>query len=201
MSIQNIADWQNKTDAEVLAELLADVFVPTNAVITIGKLRDESGLTPQEYGQVRGTLDNAIATLRASEDEATRLQGIELSDALGGMLGQGISLSIQSRQTTIDVLAQFGQWSNELRDKIKALGGVTMPRWQSLGMSEPTIESVSAERQAEAIKEQARQNLIAINQRRIEWDRISLIVRSGIETDAIKTVDQIIDKIESEWGI
>jgi hypothetical protein len=35
MSITSIANWQNKTDAEVLSELLADVFVPTNATIEV----------------------------------------------------------------------------------------------------------------------------------------------------------------------
>lgn len=128
---------------ERLDYLLSDVWVPSQTLVTIGMLRDEIGLTAEEYTKVRTTLENAIATLKAHADADKRMQGIDLADALAGMLGKGVSLNGESRQSTIDLLAAFGQWSNELKAKIKTLGGTTRKRWQvERYESEPTLESL-----------------------------------------------------------
>jgi hypothetical protein len=134
------------TAQERLDYLLETEWVPTNALITIGTIRDSAGLSPQEYGLVRTTLDIVIATLKASSDPVERVQGLDLQDALSAMLAGGISLSGLDRQSTIDALAVYGQWSNSVRDAIKELGGVNRPRWQSEGYDfEPTLEQIEAE--------------------------------------------------------
>ena len=134
------------TAQERLAELLEVVETPTNALVTIGSIRDSIGLTVEQYGLVRGTLETAIATLKADADPAKRIQGIDLQDALSAMLAGGISLSGADRQSTIDLLAVFGQWPDAVRDALKGLGVRRQARWQIDGYeSEPTLESVQAE--------------------------------------------------------
>jgi len=55
-------------------------------------------------------------------------------------------LSGADRQQLIDELAIAGEWSDAVRDAVKALGGVWQARWQIDGYaSEPTLESVQAE--------------------------------------------------------
>jgi hypothetical protein len=62
------------------------------------------------------------------------------------MSSVGLSLSTSERQGVIDMLAASGDWPNEVRDAVKALGGTYKPRWQSEGYAvEPTLESVQAE--------------------------------------------------------
>jgi hypothetical protein len=134
------------TAQERLDYLLESVWIPTNALITIGTIRDSAGLSPQEYGLVRTTLDTVIATLKASQDPAEKLKGLDLQDALSAMLAGGISLSGLDRQAVLDQLAVFGQWPDAVRDAVKSLGGVNRPRWQSEGYeSEPTLEQITIE--------------------------------------------------------
>jgi hypothetical protein len=57
-----------------------------------------------------------------------------------------MSLSGADRQSLIDQLATAGQWPDAVRDAVKAMGGVSRPRWQIEGYdSEPTLQSVQAE--------------------------------------------------------
>lgn len=178
------------TAKERLDYLLETVFAPTNTEVTIGHIRDNIGLTQAEYGLVRSTLDSAIAALKVSSDPAQRFQGIELQDALSAMLGDGISLSNPDRQATIDLLAKFGKWPDEIRDKVKAVGGTMMPRWQTLAIvEEPTLESVQAEMDAATAAEEARQArepIAAI------WAAKQAVISEGIFDGTITTVDQII---------
>ena len=134
------------TPQERLDYLLEVEFVPTDALVTIGMIRDEIGLTVEQYALVRGTLESAIATLKADADPTKRMQGIDLQDALSAMLSRGISLSNASRQGTIDLLAEFGEWPDAIRDKIKELGGKNQPRWKREGYeAEPTIADIERE--------------------------------------------------------
>jgi hypothetical protein len=144
------------TAQERLDWLLETEFVPTGTLVTIGMIRDEIGLTTEQYALVRGTLETAVATLRADPDTAKQMAGIDLADALAAMLSRGMSFSNASRQGTIDLLAQFGQWPDFIRDKIKELGGRTQPRWVREGYeAEPTLEHI----QKDAIIADARQQL------------------------------------------
>jgi hypothetical protein len=167
----NPIDW-TKPAAEVLADLLVPVWVPTNAEVTIGMIRDSIGLTPQEYGLVRSTLEGAIATLRADADPAKRMQGIDLHDALSAMLSRGISLSSPDRQATIDLLAAFGQWPDSVRDAVKAVGGVWVGRWSLEGFETvPTVDQVTARKSLEATK--------------VKWSAVQGLVEDRLHTGTI----------------
>ena len=133
------------TPEERLEYLLAEVWQPTNAEVTIGMIRDEIGLTQAQYALVRGTLETAIETLKADADPIKRTQGLDLKDALAAMLSKGgISLSTQNRQETIDLLAAFGQWPDAVRDAVKAMGGVWRARWQVEGyQAAPTLSGLT----------------------------------------------------------
>ena len=122
MDITTIPGWQTKSPEELHAYASQIVETPTGAEVTMAMIRDHAGLTQEEYGLVRGTLDTAIATLRASDDPATRMRGLDLDDALQAMRSRGIDLGASDRQQVVDELALFGDWPNEVRDKIKALG-------------------------------------------------------------------------------
>lgn len=135
-------DWSLPA-AEVLAELLTDVWVPTNAEVTISMIRDTIGLTTSQYALVRDTLENAIKALKASENRAERTQGLDLQDALAAMVSKGASLSELDRQATIDMLAVFGSWPDAVRDSVKALGGTWVKRWTLEGLTaEPTLSQI-----------------------------------------------------------
>jgi hypothetical protein len=139
MSIQNIDNWQTKTDAEVLSELLADVFVPTNRQVL--------------FADISGVVGLEAAALVVGTIKAASAQNPLLETVLIAMSTVGLNLSSAERQSTITQLAIAGGWPDQVRDAVKALGGVTMKRWQQIGMDEPTIESVAAERQSIAVSE------------------------------------------------
>lgn len=56
----------------------------------------------------------------------------------------GLELSSDSRQAMIDQIAIVGQWSDELKAKVKQLGRPLVAPWQSAGLTEPTLADVEA---------------------------------------------------------
>lgn len=130
------------TPQERLDYLLTDVWVPTNAVISLAVIR--AALPQQAYGLVLVTLANAKKPQADTPEAiaaATEMEGVFIA-----LNGPGISLSSPDRQAVIDQLAAAGQWPDAVRDAIKALGGVWRPRWQAEGyQSEPTLEQISKE--------------------------------------------------------
>ena len=169
----NPIDWTLPA-ADILAELLAQVWQPTNTEVTIGMIRDTLGFTPEQYGLVRGTLERAINELIADDDPVNRMKGIDLKDARDAMLSRGISLSDANRQATIDELAHYGQWPDAVRDGVKALGGVWVGRWSLEGFaSEPTLGQVAARKSLEAT--------------RITWAGVRGVVDDRLHTGEITT--------------
>jgi hypothetical protein len=134
------------TPQERLDYLLADVWVPTNAVVTLAVIRD--ALPQQAYGLVLVTLANAKKPQADTPEAiaaATEMEGVFIA-----LNGAGISLSSPDRQAVIDQLATAGQWPDAVRDAVKALGGVIRKRWQVEGYeAEPTLQSIQAEIDAE----------------------------------------------------
>lgn len=152
------------TAQEQLDYLMAQVWQPSDAEVTIGMIRDESGLTQEQYALVRGTLDTAIATLKADPDPSKRAQGLDLQDALAAMLSRGISLSTENRQATIDLLAMFGSWPDAVRDAVKALGGVWRHRWQVEGYpAEPTLSALTKRQIVDDTRSRINAKATAIN--------------------------------------
>jgi hypothetical protein len=186
------------TTDDRLAYLLESEFTPTHTGVTLAMIRDV--LSPEEYAMVR--LDLEAATVPKDDTLQSKLIAAEIVDALAAMRSSsGLSLSPHDRQGTIDQLAVAGQWPDSVRDTVKALGGISRPRWQIQGLEvEPTLESVQEIIAAEAIREAARQKLIEIQARRQRWDAVSAIIRSRIETDAVSSIESILEAVESEWG-
>jgi len=61
----------------------------------------------------------------------------------------GLEFASDERQQLIDTLAVVGQWSAQLTQKVKRLGRPLKAPWQSAGITEPTLEQVTAAWNAE----------------------------------------------------
>lgn len=124
----NPIDWTLPAD-EILAELLTDVWVPTDAAITGSEIVKAVGTDAARL--VVGTLQAG-----ASVDPL-----LALSFTAVGTLG--MSLSPADRQAMIDELAVAGEWPDAVRDGVKALGGVWLANWMLRGFaSEPDLSFV-----------------------------------------------------------
>jgi hypothetical protein len=114
---------------ERLAYLLESAFVPTNATITVAEIVAAVGM---DAGRL------VVGTLQAGSS-----QDPILAASYQALSTVGMSLSGADRQGLIDQLAIAGQWPDAVRDAVKALGGVSRPRWQIEGYAvEPTMELI-----------------------------------------------------------
>jgi hypothetical protein len=115
-----------------LEYLLETQWAPTNKAVLFADITAVVGL--EATAMVVGTIKAASA--------ANPL----MDTILIAMSSVGLSLSTAERQGVIDMLADAGEWPDEVTAAVKALGGVYKPRWQSEGYeSEPTLEQVSKE--------------------------------------------------------
>ena len=174
----NPINWAGPS-SEVLKELLAPVWIPTNAEITVSSIRDSIGLTADQYSMVRDTLETAIKTLKSSDKQSDRAKGLDLQDAIGAMVSRGTSLSALDRQAMIDLLSSFGGWSDVVRDAVKSLGGSWFVRWQIEGYpSEPTLDLLVNRKIVELTRSTINAKATAIN----AWlDRIDFNGYSELE--------------------
>jgi hypothetical protein len=123
-------DWTLPA-ADILAELLTDVWQPTDAAITVAEIVTAVGTDAARL--VVGTLQAGagLDPLLASSYQAVSTVGMSLSGA--------------DRQAMIDELAVGGSWPDAVRDAVKALGGVWVKRWSLEGFdTEPTLVEVEA---------------------------------------------------------
>jgi hypothetical protein len=136
---------------ERLAYLLESVWVPTNATITVA-----------EIVNAVGSLD--AARLVVGTIQAASSQDPLVASSHNALSTVGMSLSGQDRQGLIDQLAIAGEWSDAVRDAVKALGGVWRARWQLEGLeSEPTLDSVTKQLLIESARTQVNSRTTAIN--------------------------------------
>jgi len=166
---------------ERLDYLLAEDWVPTNALVTIGTIK--AALPEESYGLVLATF--AVAKIPASNSIADIAKAAETESSFIAMSGDGLNLSSPERQAVIDALATAGSWPDAVRDAVKALGGVWRPRWQSEGYAtQPTLQSVQAEinRDATAAWYEAR----------------DAVVREGLHNLTITTQQQVGDVFGGE---
>lgn len=135
-------DW-TKPAEEILADLLTEVWVPTNAAITVAEIVTAVGTDAARL--VVGTLQTGAGfdPLLASSYQAISTVGMSLSGA--------------DRQAMINDLAVGGSWPDPVRDAVKALGGVWVGRWSREGFdAEPTLSQVEG-RKAEKLEDIHRQ--------------------------------------------
>ena len=131
-------DWTLPA-ADILAELLTDVWQPTNAAITVSEIVTAVGTDAARL--VVGTLQSGA--------------GLDplLSSSYQAISTVGMSLSGDDRQSMIDELAVSGQWPDAVRDGVKALGGVWVGRWSLEGFdAEPTLAQIEQRKAADAEK-------------------------------------------------
>jgi hypothetical protein len=130
----NPIDWTLPA-ADILAELLTDVWQPTNAAITVAEIVAAVGTDAARL--VVGTLQAGagLDPLLASSYQAISTVGMSLSGA--------------DRQAMIDELAVGGNWPDPVRDAVKALGGIWVVRWSLEGFeAEPTLTQVESAKAA-----------------------------------------------------
>lgn len=163
-------DWTRPAD-EILSDLLVDIWVPTNAAITVAEIVDAVGKDAARL--VIGTLQAG-----ASQDPL-------LASSSNAISTVGMSLSSIDRQEMIDQLAAGGSWPNEVRDAVKALGGVWVGRWSTEGFdAEPTLGDV-----------EGRQSLLAT---RTKWSAVSGVVEDRLHTGEITTWAEVVAIVEAD---
>jgi len=129
-------DWTLPA-ADILAQLLTDVWQPTDAAITVAEIVAAVGTDAARL--VVGTLQAGagLDPLLASSYQAISTVGMSLSGA--------------DRQAMIDQLAVGGNWPDPVRDAVKALGGGWVGRWLLEGFdAEPTLSQVETRKDEEA---------------------------------------------------
>lgn len=119
MLIDLIRDLLPATASEV-ADALADVV----------EVNDE---TPKTVADVVAVLTEpeellVLGTIRAARDIDPRVDGAWIAMNVGGIV-----LHTDERQTMIDTLAAAGNWSSELKAKVKSLGRPQMTEWARRG--------------------------------------------------------------------
>jgi hypothetical protein len=127
-------DWTLPA-TEILAELLTDVWQPTDAAITVAEIVTAVGTDAARL---------VVGTLQAGA-------GLDplLSSSYQAISTVGMSLSGADRQAMINELAVGGSWPDAVRDGVKALGGVWVGRWSLEGFdAEPTLTQVEAAKAA-----------------------------------------------------
>lgn len=138
------------TPEEELEYLLAEVWQPTNKAITVAEIVDAVGLDAARL--VTGTLQAA-----ASQDPI-------LAASFQALTTVGMSLSSEDRQGLIDQLAVAGNWPTEVRDGVKALGGVWRTRWQVEGYpAEPTLSDLAKRQIVDDTRSQINAKATAVN--------------------------------------
>lgn len=157
------------TAQERLDHLLAPAGLPQDTLITVGHITDAVGMDASRL---------VIGTVQAGADQDPLLQA-----AMHALYTTGMLLSPPDRQDMIDQLALAGEWPDEVRDAVKALGIDNRPRWQVEGRAEePTLVSVQAE----------------INQEQLRdwWTAQQAVVSEGIFDGTITTKTAAVNAIE-----
>lgn len=160
---------------ERLDYLLGTEWVPTNRQVIVADIIAAVGLESSRI--VLGTLQAASA------------QDPVLAAAYQALVTVGVSISGADRQAMLDTLATVGSWTNEVRNAIKALGGVDRPRWQIEGYeSEPTL--------AAATRDVLRDSIRAKTTAMVGWlDALNVSSMTVAEVEAY-----VADLLESDDG-
>jgi hypothetical protein len=145
------------TNEQRLAYLLESVWVPTNRPVLFADITAVVGLEATAL---------IVGTMKAASAANPLMDTIIIA-----MSTNGLSLSTAERQGVIDALATAGQWPTEVCNAVKALGGASKPRWQTLGYEvAPTLESVSLAATKKQLEDSAVDALQAFREALSSWD-------------------------------
>ncbi len=178
----NPIDW-TKPANEILADLLAEVWVPNNQGVTIA-------ITESALASMPGAADLVLATFTAAQQpaaatvEAIAKAGRMQSAFIAMSSEKGLLLSTSERQEMIDLLAAGGSWPDAVRDAVKALGGVWVGRWSLEGFDAvPTVDQVTARKSLEATK--------------VKWSAVHGVVEDRLHTGTITTWQEVVAIVEA----
>lgn len=122
------------TAAEVRAALGESVILRSSRpdeLFTIGKIKDVLG---EDGARL------AAGTLKAASEADPLVWAFAMK-----LNTTGIPFNDETTQRQIDQLAAVGEWPDEMRDAIKAIGIERGPLWQKLGLeSLPSTEAIEA---------------------------------------------------------
>lgn len=105
-----------------------------NAITTPVETRNNKAWTVSDLIPLfPNDINNILGTLKSVPVFESAFIALSLS---------GLELSSDSRQAMIDQIAIVGQWSDELKAKVKQLGRPLVTPWQSAGLTEPTFADV-----------------------------------------------------------
>jgi len=145
------------TNDERLAYLLDSIWVPTNRPVLFADITAVVGLEATAL---------IVGTMKAASAANPLMDTIIIA-----MSTNGLSLSTAERQGVIDALATAGQWPTEVCNAVKALGGASKPRWQTLGYEvAPTLESVTLAATKKQLEDSAVDALQAFREALSSWD-------------------------------
>ena len=110
--------------------------------------------------------------------------------------GGGIQLSNELVQQALLGFAQAGLPGCA---ELAATGISFITPWQSVGITEPTLEQVTEAWESVQLANAARARLLVIQATRQKWDHISQHVRSQIETGQIESA-QVVATVSQLWS-
>lgn len=132
------------TAQERLDYLLEVVEQPITQPRYMSEIRTAVG---DAWPMVRLTLESAKTVDPQTPPQQliqAQIVAADISDAINALTTTGMRLDGEDRQSMIDDLAAGGQWPDQVRDAVKALGVVRSPRWQIEGYeSEPTLQQIA----------------------------------------------------------
>lgn len=110
----------------------------------------------------------------------------------------GADLSSKHAQEKVRAIAFAGKWPLELTNWILSRSIWTGPRWQHLGLPEPSLDWIQEQRKQFELQQAAIDKMREISETRIKWDRVSQSIRSQIDSGL--SASKVIEAVTAEWG-
>jgi hypothetical protein len=110
----------------------------------------------------------------------------------------GADLSSKHAQEKVRAIAFAGKWPPELTNWILSRSLWTGPRWQHLGLPEPSLDWIQEQRKQFELQQAAIDKMREITETRNKWDRVSQIIRSQIDNGL--SASKVIEAVTIEWG-
>jgi hypothetical protein len=110
----------------------------------------------------------------------------------------GADLSSKHAQEKVRAIAFAAKWPPELTAWILLRSTWTGPRWQHLGLPEPSLDWIQEQRKQFELQQAAIDKMREITETRNKWERVSQIIRSQIDSGL--SASKVIEAVTVEWG-
>jgi hypothetical protein len=175
----------NLTNQEILDDLLTTVKIPTGK-----KMRFEDIETAFP--------DKGYRRLVASTVQSVAKIDVEAQIVFNAASNGGANLSSDSAQKQIQQIAFSAKWPQELTNFILSYSLWTGPKWQNLGLQQPTLDWIQSERENYNRQQLANQEFQRISQLRDKWQQFSNQVVDLISSGKVKE-ESLIEEISTLW--